>query len=591
MKICEVCGRKYDAKIECCPEDEEPLELESKALFGKILDGQYLIETLIGRGGMGKVYRARHTLLNDRVAIKVILPGLIDAQFKQRFLREGQAARHIKHPNIVSVYDLRAIDDGLIYMVMEYVEGHTLKKVLDEKKRFSPSEALELLGPIGGALNEAHSKGIVHRDLKPENILISNKSVGSATVKLLDLGLAKMRPVSNKTGIMPIAITSVGQMLGTPLYMPPEQWGSTNDEHKDIDGRADIYSLGIILYEMIAGVRPFTGPRIENLFVQHMSITPKPLDEVAATVPRDFSLAISQAMSKDPAQRQKTVAELFEQLQNSLSTSDNQSTNIHLKPTIIDTKERIIIKHISGSKAGQSEDFFTRDHKEITFGRDPSSTVKFDPFRDDLVARKQAVIGRDESNDARFTITDLNSQNGTFVNKERVSGSLEIIPEDKIQFGIGGPIFELDIDPKPLPKTRTSNLIPETRTADIQFPPTRLDDSANRQYRQNLIIKHLNGSKAGMVEQFSINNFSQIDIGRDPGSAIKYDTQKDDLVSFRHAKIMPKATGVYQFVIIDLNSRNGTFINNQRVSNSVDLKPGDIIQLGQNGPSFEFNIK
>src|SRR5436190_18368112 len=173
MKHCTICKANYDDGISFCPVDGEVLEDDPTSIVGTVLDGQYQIEALLGKGGMGAVFLARHILLGDRVAINVLPPEMRNnAEWLRRFRREGQAARRFRHPNAVTVYDLRTAADGMIYMVMEYVEGHTLDAELRIRGRLTPGEAFELLEPIMSVLNAAHSMGVVHRDLKPENIMI-----------------------------------------------------------------------------------------------------------------------------------------------------------------------------------------------------------------------------------------------------------------------------------------------------------------------------------------------------------------------------------------------------------------------------------
>ena len=298
------------------------LEEDSSSLVGKALDGQYQIEALLGKGGMGAVFRARHILLGDRVAIKVLPPEMrSNTEWLRRFQREGQAARRFRHPNAVTVYDLRTSGDGTIYLVMEYVEGNTLDAELKKRGRFSPAEAVAVLTPVMSVLNAAHAMGVVHRDLKPENIMIGKPSTGGEpVVKLLDLGIAKLREVagSEKTGNT--NLTVAGQMLGTPYYMSPEQWGELpHDGNSEIDGRADIYSLGVVLYELIAGKRPFSGLTLAELRKQHVSITPAPLHEAAPGVSEGFSRAIARSIAKDRGERQSTAGELESELVAALS--------------------------------------------------------------------------------------------------------------------------------------------------------------------------------------------------------------------------------------------------------------------------------
>src|SRR5437588_640057 len=309
MKYCSVCNEKFDDAISFCPKDGEVLEEDPSSLIGNVLDGQYQIEGVLGKGGMGAVYRARHILLGDRVAIKVLPPEMrSNTEWLRRFQREGQAARRFRHPNAVTVYDLRTSGDGTIYLVMEYVEGNTLDAELRKHGKFSPADAVAVLDPIMSVLNAAHSMGVVHRDLKPENIMIGKPSTGGEpVVKLLDLGIAKLREVAGAERTGSTNLTVAGQMLGTPYYMSPEQWGELpHDGNSEIDGRADIYSLGVVLYELIAGKRPFSGLTLAELRRQHVSVTPAPLHEVAPGVPEGFSGAVARSIAKDRGEIQST---------------------------------------------------------------------------------------------------------------------------------------------------------------------------------------------------------------------------------------------------------------------------------------------
>src|SRR2546430_1285567 len=317
MKYCSVCNEKFDDAVSFCPKDGEVLEEDPSSLIGTVLDGQYQIEGVLGKGGMGAVYRARHILLGDRVAIKVLPPEMrSNTEWLRRFQREGQAARRFRHPNAVTVYDLRTSADGTIYLVMEYVEGSTLDAELRKHGRFSPAEALALLTPVMSVLNAAHAMGVVHRDLKPENIMIGKPATGGEpVVKLLDLGIAKLREVAGAEKTGTTALTIAGQMLGTPYYMSPEQWGELpRDGNSDIDGRADIYSLGIVFYELIAGARPFKGLTLSELRREHVSAVPTPLHDVLPTVPEGFSRAIARSIAKDRDERQATAGELEKEL-------------------------------------------------------------------------------------------------------------------------------------------------------------------------------------------------------------------------------------------------------------------------------------
>ena len=324
MKYCPSCKTKYEDTVGFCPVHGEVLEDDLSSIVGTVLDGQYQVEALLGKGGMGAVYRARHILLGDRVAIKILPPEVrTNAEWLRRFQREGQAARRFRHPNAVTVYDLRTNADGTVYMVMEYVEGHTLGDEIKQRGRLTPPEVVELLEPIMSVLNTAHAMGVVHRDLKPDNIMIGKSNDGERVIKLLDLGIAKMREIAGGDGGGNTALTMAGQVLGTPHYMSPEQWGEIpRDGDSEIDGRADIYSLGIVCYEMIVGKRPYSGQTLFELRREHVSVIPPPVYETVPGIPRAFGDAITQATAKDRSDRFATAGDFAAHLRAAVNSTD-----------------------------------------------------------------------------------------------------------------------------------------------------------------------------------------------------------------------------------------------------------------------------
>lgn len=332
MKTCPQCGNSYENAVTFCQRDGEVLEESAEEMVGRVLDGQYEVESFIARGGMGTLYLARHILLGDRVAIKMLKPDMrSNAEWLRRFQREGRAARRFRHPNAVTVYDLRTGADGLTYMVMEYVEGHSLDKELKRRGRFTPAEAWGILEPIVSALEAAHAQGVVHRDLKPENVMINHTAAGAQQVKLLDLGIAKLHDVAETQAGDGAALTIAGQILGTPYYMSPEQWGEpSRDGNAEIDGRADIYSLGVIYYELVTGEKPFVGHSLAELRQAHVSRHKPPLNEVAGGVPAELARALERAMAKDRADRPATAGILAAEIRAALSSST--TSEIQLAP-------------------------------------------------------------------------------------------------------------------------------------------------------------------------------------------------------------------------------------------------------------------
>ena len=371
MKYCTACKAKYDDSISFCSIDGEVLEADPASIVDTVLDGQYQMEALLGKGGMGAVYRARHILLGDRVAIKVLPPEVrTNAEWLRRFRREGQAARRFRHPNAVTVYDLRTSADGTIYMVMEYVEGHTLDHEIKTRGKFTAKEAFEVLTPIMSVLDTAHAMGVVHRDLKPENIMVGNPAEnGEPVVKLLDLGIAKMREIAGGDNGGNTALTMAGQVLGTPYYMSPEQWGEIpRDESTEIDGRADIYSLGLVFYEMILGRRCFSGNTLHELRREHVNTRPRPLHELVADIPRGFSDAIERATAKDRGDRQATTRVLADELRAGLATPSRSTTPLAIRRRF-DRNHRRRQSCVHKCRRQRADDTHSRRNADVAVGR------------------------------------------------------------------------------------------------------------------------------------------------------------------------------------------------------------------------------
>jgi serine/threonine-protein kinase len=320
MKTCPVCQEQFADSVTFCANDGEVLEADPTTLVGQKLDNQYFVESLLGKGGMGAVYKARHILLGDLVALKVLPPEMqSNTEWLKRFQREGQAARRFRHPNAVTVHDLRTTPDGMIYMVMEYIQGRTLAADLAERGRYTAEEAFFLLEPVMSVLHAAHITGVVHRDIKPENIMVGTGTNNQPFVKLLDLGVAKVLPTDKQDVGSGTQLTVQGQLLGTPFYMSPEQWGEPmRDDHDEVDGRADLYSLAVVLHEMVAGHKPFYGLSMLELRNAHVNSKPTPLYNLRPDVPQAFSNAVTRALSKDRGDRQPNVQVFADELRDAL---------------------------------------------------------------------------------------------------------------------------------------------------------------------------------------------------------------------------------------------------------------------------------
>ena len=269
-------------------------------LLGRLqeaLVSRYRIERELGRGGMATVYLAEDLKHHRSVAIKILDSELAAAIGPERFLREIETAARLSHPQILPLHDSGAAA-GLLYYVMPHVEGESLRERLRREKQLPLDDALRIVREVADALDYAHDQGVVHRDIKPENILISR---GHAVVA--DFGIARaIRAVGGAR------LTETGQMLGTPDYMSPEQALGGGE----VDGRSDQYSLGCVLYEMLAGQPPFTGPTGENLIHQHLSVAARSVADLRPAVPAGVAQALGRSLAKTPADRFATLTAFAE---------------------------------------------------------------------------------------------------------------------------------------------------------------------------------------------------------------------------------------------------------------------------------------
>jgi serine/threonine protein kinase len=305
MKACPKCGAEYPDTTTLCPADGVALEKTDDSLLGQTLAGKYRIEERLSAGGMGTVYRGTHVLMDKTVAVKVLRPSLAaDEKIVARFSREARAASKISHPHALSVTDFGEAENGVVFLVMEYLSGMTLKEIISQDGPMPLPRAVELLRQIGGALDEAHGEGVVHRDLKSDNIMLLSSS-GTDYAKVLDFGIAKIK---EPEGEYNPGLTAPDLVIGTPQYMSPEQCSQS----PDIDARSDIYSLGVILFEMLVGHVPFAGGSPTEIMLKHLQQSaPSVLDE-RSDVPEAVGRVVARAMEKRPEDRYETVGELVE---------------------------------------------------------------------------------------------------------------------------------------------------------------------------------------------------------------------------------------------------------------------------------------
>ena len=275
----------------------------SRVRPGDVVAEKYEVERVLAAGGMGVVVAAQHRTLRRRVALKFLLPDLCQHhEIVARFLREAQAMTAIQNEHVARVLDVGTSADGSPYMVMEYLEGEDLSRMLERQGRLSVGDAVEYVLQAMEALAEAHVHGFVHRDLKPSNLFITQRPDGSPLVKVLDFGISKVLAENNAS----TTLTQAHGMLGSPLYMAPEQIRSS----KTVDVRSDIWTLGIILHELVAGRPPFEADSVPAVLAAIMADDPPPLHTVQHDVPTEFSEVILRCLRRNREERFETVADL-----------------------------------------------------------------------------------------------------------------------------------------------------------------------------------------------------------------------------------------------------------------------------------------
>jgi serine/threonine-protein kinase len=282
-------------------------------LVGSIVGGRYRITGLIGEGGMGRVYMGEQQMGTAvrKVAVKTLLQEFSrDPQVVARFMRECGTVVELEHPNTIKFYDFGQTNQGDLYIAMEFVDGQPLSAVIETEGAMGFGRVDNIMKQIAGSLHEAHEKGVVHRDLKPENVILTRRAGESDFVKVLDFGIAKRHDAADTAREQ--KLTQAGMVLGTPPYMSPEQFTG-----KELDRRSDIYSLGVMAYEMLTGRLPFTANTPWEWATQHMTQQPFPFDQtgpMAAQIPPHMKQAIMRALSKDRDQRQATSKQFYEEL-------------------------------------------------------------------------------------------------------------------------------------------------------------------------------------------------------------------------------------------------------------------------------------
>jgi serine/threonine-protein kinase len=307
-KSCSVCGTEYDQNQKFCPNDGTPLrEVEAAdPLIGQVIADRYRVISLIGQGGMGRVYLAEHVRMGRKCAVKLISAEMTRSEAAiARFNREAANASQINHPQVAQVYDFGEGPGGALYLAMEFVEGETLTAMIKREGPVSIRRAATLTKQVADALSAAHHRGIVHRDLKPDNILVTTQFDGSECVKVVDFGIAKTVQNDGTDPGTGQNLTTVGVAVGTPEYMSPEQLAGER-----LDTRSDIFSLGLVFFELLTADLPHPRVTSRETLVSRLTDPPRTLREVRpGNWPPNLQTMLDYALSMDPGKRYPTAQE------------------------------------------------------------------------------------------------------------------------------------------------------------------------------------------------------------------------------------------------------------------------------------------
>ena len=303
LKLCTTCGAEYPANERFCPRDGTALRSQDDGadLIGSIIADRYHVIRKLGEGGMGQVYLAEHVKMGRKSAVKVMRPTMVqDADAISRFNREAANASRINHQHVAGIYDFGETKEGLIYLAMEYVEGEPLTEIVEQTGALPPERAAELTRQTGEALAVAHEMGIVHRDLKPDNVMVAKLRDGSDCVKVVDFGIAKAAAIESQK------VTRTGLVVGTPEYMSPEQLSGD-----PLDGRSDIYSLGLVAFHMLTGALPFPSNTVQESMIMRLTDQPQRLAVSRPEVPwtHEVQAVMDRALQRDVSLRYQSASE------------------------------------------------------------------------------------------------------------------------------------------------------------------------------------------------------------------------------------------------------------------------------------------
>ena len=353
------------------------------AMIGTLAAGRYRILKLLGEGGMGQVYLAEHVAIEKRVALKILRAELAGkGEIVTRFQQEAISASRIKHPNVLDVFDFGQLENGRFFLAMEFLEGNDLADELSKRRILGVESGIRIALQMCRALAAAHEKGVVHRDMKPENVFLQRTGDGEEIVKIVDFGIAQLRSKDEEAVQTKRRLTRTGMIFGTPEYMAPEQAGG-----KHADPRSDIYSVGIIMYEMFTGAVPFTGDTFLGVLAKHLSDPTPEMPAICPEISISSSLqgVIMHALEKEPTARYQTMLEFAHAIS---ATSD--AAALGYRPTQPASSERSnsFAPHLSGTPTQQQF-----SPAPLSSSTSPSSRGR---LRDEA-ARAETLIGAEAS--------------------------------------------------------------------------------------------------------------------------------------------------------------------------------------------------
>src|SRR5881396_1925675 len=311
---CLKCKQPIDSQVEQCPHCAERVTNFQRTYSARLIDGKYQILDRLGVGGMGEIFKVRHIHLNELRVIKIMRPNIAqDDQGMQRFLQEARTSTMIKHKNLAMLYDFAQLDDGSYYMVWEFIDGTNIQKWIATNGPIPPRLTIEISIQALNGLEHLHSMGLIHRDISPENIMLSQDHHGKLLVKVIDFGIAKQLGESEASGQ---GLTQTGMFLGKLKYASPEQAGFLKEGER-LDARSDLYSFGIVMYEMLAGRAPFQATNPHGYILKHVTEKPAPIAETnpQVRVPSQLESIVMKSLEKNRDNRFRTAGDFANALE------------------------------------------------------------------------------------------------------------------------------------------------------------------------------------------------------------------------------------------------------------------------------------